>query len=86
MTARSGGGALTLEKAIKQLQLQYDAAKKLAFVQDPLAYALHKVWKQADREADRKAERKREKMRATGSLPANTVAALEAIGRKTHRR
>ena len=77
---------LTLEKAIKQLQLQYDAATKMPFVQDPLAYALYKVWKQADRAAEKKAEKKREKMRATGSLPANTVAALEAIGRKTHRR
>lgn len=40
---------MTLKKAIKLLEEEYEKAKKLEWVHDPLAYALHKVWREADR-------------------------------------
>ena len=39
---------MTLEKAIQTLEKEYERAKKLEFVRNPLAYALHKVWRMAD--------------------------------------
>ena len=39
---------MTLEKAIKMLEEEYEKAKKLEWVHNPLAYALYKVWKRAD--------------------------------------
>lgn len=39
---------MTLEKAIKMLEEEYERAKKFEWVHNPLAYALHKVWKRAD--------------------------------------
>lgn len=41
---------LTLQKAIKQLEAEYEKARKLDFVRNPLAYALYKVWKVANAE------------------------------------
>lgn len=41
---------MTLEKAKKLLEAEYEKAKKLEYVRNPLAYALHKVWKKADAE------------------------------------
>lgn len=40
---------MTLEKAIKLLEREYDRASKLVFVRNPLAYALYKVWQMADK-------------------------------------
>lgn len=37
-----------LKKAVKLLHVKYEAAKKQPFVRDPVAYALHKTWKQID--------------------------------------
>ena len=37
-----------LEAAIKQLHKEYERANKLEFVHNPLAYALHKVWRTVD--------------------------------------
>ena len=41
---------MTLEKAKKLLDEEYERAKRLDFVHDPLAYALYQVWKKADAE------------------------------------
>ncbi len=37
-----------LKKAVKLLHAKYEVAKKQPFVRDPVAYALHKTWKQID--------------------------------------
>ena len=39
---------MTIEKAIKMLEKEYERAKKLDFIRNPLAYALYQVWKVAD--------------------------------------
>lgn len=41
---------MTLGRAIKILKLEYETAKRLEWVHKPLAYALYKVWRIADRE------------------------------------
>lgn len=38
---------MTLKKAIRLLEAEYETAKKLEWVHNPLAYALYKVWKKA---------------------------------------
>lgn len=38
-----------LHRAIKMLKAEYEKAKLLKFVYNPLAYALYQVWKVADR-------------------------------------
>ena len=50
---------MPLEEVIKMLEEEYERAKTLSFVRDPLAYALHKVWRKVDervRKNDRKGE------------------------------
>lgn len=37
-----------LRKAVQRLNVEYENAKRLEFVRDPLAYALYRVWKAAD--------------------------------------
>lgn len=39
---------MSLEKAIELLKKEYDKAKSLQFVKNPIAYALYQVWKTAD--------------------------------------
>ena len=39
---------MTLEKAIKTLEEEYEFAKKQGWIKNPLAYALYEVWKRAD--------------------------------------
>ena len=41
---------MTLKKAIKLLEEEYERAKKLDWVRNPLAYALFKVWRMSDTE------------------------------------
>ena len=41
---------MTLEKAIKMLEEEYERANRLEFVRNPLAYALYRVWKKANAE------------------------------------
>lgn len=41
---------MTLQRAIKLLEIHYERAKGLAHIRNPLAYALYKVWKMADKE------------------------------------
>lgn len=40
---------MTLEKAIERLKTEYERAKSLSYVINPLAYALYQVWKEADK-------------------------------------
>lgn len=40
---------MTLEKAIKLLQQEYARASRLAFIKNPVAYALFQVWKKVDK-------------------------------------
>lgn len=46
MTER--GETMTLEKAMKMLEVEYERAKKMDFIKRPLAYALYQVWKKVD--------------------------------------
>lgn len=39
---------MTLKKAIDLLKAEYEIAKKLGWVQNPRAVALHQVWKKAE--------------------------------------
>lgn len=41
---------MTLEKAIKTLGTEYERAKRLKWIKNPVAYALYQVWKIADKE------------------------------------
>lgn len=47
---------MTLQKAIKLLEVEYEKATHLHFVQNPLSYSLYQVWRMADekRKYDRK--------------------------------
>ena len=40
---------MRIDTAIKLLQKEYERAKKLEFVRDPVAYALYQVWRQAEK-------------------------------------
>lgn len=42
------GDLVTIEKAIRLLCREYEIAKNLEMVKNPVAYALYKVWKEAD--------------------------------------
>ena len=39
---------MTLEQAIKMLKEEYEKAKAVGWVNDPVAYALYYTWKKAD--------------------------------------
>lgn len=54
---------MTFDKAIKELHLEYKKAKQLEYVRNPLAFALHKVWKTADKENKEGNESKTNKAR-----------------------
>jgi hypothetical protein len=43
---------VTLDKAIAMVENEYESAKKLDHIRNPVAYALYKVWKIADQEAE----------------------------------
>lgn len=45
---------MTLQKATKKIEDEYEKAKKLEWVNNPLAYALYQVWKEANRSVGRK--------------------------------
>lgn len=40
---------MTITKAINMVEKEYERATKLEYVRNPTAYALHKVWRAADR-------------------------------------
>lgn len=39
---------MQIDKAIELLQAEYERAKTLEYVRDPVAWALYQVWKKAD--------------------------------------
>lgn len=39
---------MTLKTAIKMLEEEYERAKKIEYVENPLAWALFHVWRKAD--------------------------------------
>lgn len=39
----------TIVKAIELLKEEYERARQLQYIRNPLAYALFQVWKEADR-------------------------------------
>lgn len=41
---------MTLEKAVKLLEREYERAKRITFIRNPLAYALYQVWKVCNKE------------------------------------
>ena len=45
---------MTLDKTKKLLEEEYERAKGLAYVRNPLAYALYQVWKKADVKGEKK--------------------------------
>ena len=47
---------MPLEEVIKMLEKEYERAKTLSFVRDPLAYALYSVWKKVDETHGRRKE------------------------------
>lgn len=44
------GAKMTLEQAKYHLDKEYERAKRLEYVKNPLAYALYQVWKKVDKE------------------------------------
>ena len=42
--------AVTLQKAIRMLDAEYERAKQLEYVRNPLAWALYRVWKAVDKD------------------------------------
>lgn len=48
---------MTLERAIELLRFEYSWAEQQKWIRNPLAYALHQVWKVADKEGVKKNDR-----------------------------
>ena len=51
---------MTLQKAINRLEAEYEKAKNLPFVRNPVAYALYQVWRMADEKQKYNIESKKE--------------------------
>lgn len=49
---------MTIEKAIRELIKTYEKAQTLEWVDDPVAWALYQVWKDADSDRQKKAEKR----------------------------
>ena len=45
---------MTIEEAKALLDKEYERAKRLEYVRDPLAYALYQVWEKVDKERRKK--------------------------------
>lgn len=45
---------MTIDKALERVRKEYEKAKDLEFVRDPVAYALHRVWRAADKSENAK--------------------------------
>lgn len=45
---------MRLETAIKLLTEEYEKAKKLEHIHNPIAYALYQVWREADAKGGKK--------------------------------
>ena len=48
---------MSIEKAIELLRIEYQKALKCGYVRNPVAYALYKVWRQADSTPVKKARK-----------------------------
>ena len=44
---------MTVQRALKLVEREYDQAKKLDWIHNPLAYALYKVWRLVEKEAEK---------------------------------
>ena len=42
------GKKMTFDEAIELLRAEYDRARGIEYVRDPVAYALYQIWKKAD--------------------------------------
>ena len=42
---------MTVQRALKLVEKEYEQAKKLEWIRNPLAYALFKVWRLVEKEA-----------------------------------
>lgn len=63
---------MTIDKVVRLLRAEYEHAKGMKMIHNPLAWALYKVWKIVD----------------SGECPkitTNTEKALEKMGRAAHR-
>lgn len=43
---------MTIKTAIKRLEREYERAKGLEYIHNPLAYALYRVWRMVNGEVD----------------------------------
>lgn len=50
---------MTLEEAKKLLDEEYEKVKDLDYLINPLAYAIHQVWKKADKERSENGDKRR---------------------------
>lgn len=41
---------MTIQKALKMVEKEYERAKGIAYIRNPLAWSLYQVWKIADAE------------------------------------
>ena len=41
---------MSIEKAVRLIKEEYERAKSMEFVRNPIAWALYQVWKKADKE------------------------------------
>lgn len=49
---------MTIEKASERLRGEYEKARATQYVNDPVAYALYNVWKEADKASEKSRSRK----------------------------
>lgn len=59
---------MTIEQSIELLKAEYEKAKRLDYIRNPLAYALYQVWRVADRKGSDKKMTETEMYR---NLPTN---------------
>lgn len=45
---------MTIDKALERVRKEYEKAKDLEFVRDPVAYALYAAWRAADNDGRRR--------------------------------
>lgn len=68
---------MTLPKAIRMLREEYERAKKLEYVYNPLAWALYRVWKEADKTEVKPKKKPKE-------VSPETRNALNKMGQAVH--
>lgn len=48
---------MTIEQSIELLKTEYERAKRLDYIRNPLAYTLYQVWRVADEKGAKKNDR-----------------------------